>query len=486
MKMKMWVWFLVFLTLTSTLCASVSISDLVVKICVTKREYNYQLPWAPPILSKSLGSGFVIAESRILTNAHMVANASFIEVRSSDSKRKYEAFVKVVGHDCDLALLEVGDSQFFQGKGYLTIDECIVGQEEKVQVYGFPIGGQGLSVTSGVVSRIEMDRYMHSGAILLTSQIDAPTNPGNSGGPVIAGGKVVGIVHQGFTVGQNIGYMIPVPVIRHFLHEVEKGSYRGFPQFPLTTQVIQNFAMRRYFGLEGNAGGLLITHVPEGHFLHNIVQAGDILVGVDGHDIDSCGCIYYQSERLSLPFRYAIAMKYFGDLIELDVLRDGEPLHFSAQIDYCRRGQSLVKSAEYDKPPSYYILGGMVYQPLVGNFFDQGFSSPLVELLPYFFERVRDGRDEVVVLTHVLDDRVNSGYQRLKNEVIKSVNGCDIRNIREMIDVCSKCSSPYYEIITENNVAIVLDRDRVVERDPEILRRYSISSDRSDDLKNAR
>jgi len=485
---RVMVWFLIFFVITSTLSASASIGDAVVEIRVTKRGYSYQLPWAPPALSREGGSGFVIEGGRILTNAHVVADASFVEVYSADSNRGYEASVKLVGHDCDLALLEVGDTRFFHGKGYLTIHECMAAQEEEVQVYGFPMGGQGLAVTRGVISRIEMGHYAHSGSVLLTSQIDAPVNYGSSGGPVILEGRVVGVVYGGSVCGQNIGYMIPVPVVRHFLQEAEMGGYLGFPQFPLTTQVIHNSAMRQYLGLKDNTGGLLVTHVPEDHFLHDVVRAGDILVGVDGHDIDCSGYIYYQKEKLALPFRYAVIMKYFGDLIELDVLRKGEILHFTAQVDYRWRGQPLVKPFEYGKAPSYYILGGMVYQPLVGNFLDQDFSPSLVELLPYFLKgrRVRDGREEVVVLTHVLDDEINIGYQYLKNEVVKKVNGCNIRNIQEMVDVCSRCSAPYYEIVMESGFEVVLYRDSVAERDPKILQRYSIPSDRSDDLKRVR
>ena len=79
---------------------------------------------------------------------------------------------------------------------------------------GFPIGGERLSITEGVVSRIEMFSYAHSQRCLLGVQIDAAINDGNSGGPVLRGGQLAGIAFQALESGENIGYAIPVPVIR--------------------------------------------------------------------------------------------------------------------------------------------------------------------------------------------------------------------------------------------------------------------------------
>ena len=484
--MKLWVCGLFFFT--SSLFASTSINDSIVKIYSTAREYNYRTPWCSPTTERRSGSGFVIEGNLIITNAHVVADASFIEVQSATANEKYEAIVKVIGHDCDLAVLEVDDSSFFEGKKPLTISNHIASQEEEVQVYGFPMGGVGLSITKGIVSRIEMDYYAHSNAFLLVSQIDAPINPGNSGGPVIASGEVVGIVHQGFIMGQNIGYMIPVPIIQHFLKEMKAGQYCGFPELLLKTQVLRNPAMREYFGLHDDMGGLLLTYVPENYFLHDLLQPGDVLVGVDGHDIDRFGYVNYEESTLCLPFEYILIMKYFGDQIDLDVLREGKILHLSAHVEHSRRGNPLVKSIEYDKPPTYYILGGMVFQNLVGNIFGNVMEINgdlrFVDLLYYFLRgKVKDGRDEVVILKRVLGDMVNTGYQDLENEIIKEVNGHAIRNMRDLIHTFETRQDPYYIILTENNIEIILDREKVLECSAKILQRYFISSDRSDDLK---
>src|SRR5258708_8002778 len=85
-----------------------------------------------------------------------------------------------------------------------------------------------MRVPQGVVSRVDFRTYTHSVVDShLTIQIDAAINPGNSGGPVLQNGKVVGVAFQGFSgdVAQNVGYMIPTPVIRPFLKDIEDGHY---------------------------------------------------------------------------------------------------------------------------------------------------------------------------------------------------------------------------------------------------------------------
>lgn len=105
------------------------------------------------------------------------------KVKKRQSEKKYVASVIAVGHECDLAMLTVEDATFWEGLEPLkfgNIPELL----EDVSVIGFPVGGDSLSITSGVVSRIEMQEYAQASAELLALQIDAAINPGNSGGPV--------------------------------------------------------------------------------------------------------------------------------------------------------------------------------------------------------------------------------------------------------------------------------------------------------------
>src|SRR5208283_3497582 len=99
----------------------------------------------------------------------------FVQVRRGDKADRVRARVLSVAHDADLAILTVDAPAFFAGATPMILGELPLAQVE-VTVMGYPMGGDTLSVTRGIVSRIEHQRYAHSGVPLLAIQIDAPIN----------------------------------------------------------------------------------------------------------------------------------------------------------------------------------------------------------------------------------------------------------------------------------------------------------------------
>jgi S1-C subfamily serine protease len=246
------------------LSAQTAVSDIyrsVLRIEVATQIPDYETPWNSGRFSGGIGTGFIIGKNRILTNAHVVSNARRLLITVHGSPVKYPARVEHIAHDCDLALLSVEDFKDFEDFPTFEFGD-VPALESQVRVIGYPIGGERLSVTRGVVSRIDFQPYSHSRADShLAVQIDAAINPGNSGGPVIQDDKVVGVAFQGLRQADNTGYIIPTPVVRRFLKDVEDGKYDqyvdlGFSEFPL-----HNPAMRKALGLEDDGKGVLVTNV---------------------------------------------------------------------------------------------------------------------------------------------------------------------------------------------------------------------------------
>ena len=141
-------------------------SELVVKVYSVHNAVNPHLPWTSKAQEESTGSGFSIKHDGvlcILTNAHVVADATYVEVRKAGDSRKYVALRRKISHECDLATLTVDDGSFWRETAPLAFGAVPCLQDE-VSVVGYPEGGEGVSVTVGVVSRIEIQRYAHSGA----------------------------------------------------------------------------------------------------------------------------------------------------------------------------------------------------------------------------------------------------------------------------------------------------------------------------------
>ncbi|HXX42979.1 MAG TPA: serine protease, partial [Chthoniobacterales bacterium] len=239
------------------------IQKSLVRITVTEVEPDYRAPWNAGALQRGVGAGFVIDGNRIMTNAHVVSNSRYITVERDGDPNKYPARVLFVAHDCDLALVTVDAPNFYKNMVALKLGG-IPELESTVSAYGYPIGGERMSVTTGIVSRIDFQLYTHSSIDShLAIQISAQINPGNSGGPVMQNSKVVGVAFQGYSgdVAQGVAYMVPTPVIRRFLKDIEDGHYDKYVDLGLTYFKLQNPAQRKFLGLKEDDRGVLVSTV---------------------------------------------------------------------------------------------------------------------------------------------------------------------------------------------------------------------------------
>ncbi|HPN12924.1 MAG TPA: S1C family serine protease [Spirochaetota bacterium] len=158
---------------------------------------------------------------------------------------------------------------------------ALPGIRDKVGVYEFPAGGDELSITEGVMSRIEHVRYAHSSIRLMSCQIDAAINSGNSGGPVIKDGSIVGVAFQAIETGQIIGYIIATHVIDHFLRDIRDGRYDGFPDLELVLRNMENPDLRKYYHMGRNKTGVLVNRIEYLSPALGVLAEGDIILHSD-------------------------------------------------------------------------------------------------------------------------------------------------------------------------------------------------------------
>ena len=467
-----------------TPAAPAAIKDAVVKIYTVSKSWDYDEPWQMSGQDSWRGSGCIVGVGRILTNAHVVGNQTFIQVRKAGDPKKYTAQLEKVAHECDLALLRVDDDSFFSGVTPVEIGELAQLRDE-VAVYGFPMGGDKLCITEGVVSRVEHSLYYHSHARLLTCQIDAAINPGSSGGPVIKDGKVVGVAFQGLCA-DNIGYMVPPPVIRHFLEDIADGSYDGIPGTGISCQDMENPNLRSQFGMAENQTGVLVNRVYPDSPATGIVRPGDVILSVGGTAVANDGTIEFRKgERTS--FEYLIQHKHINDRVRGKVLRDGSIVTAEFTLTKPVNFERLVPHEQYDVAPTYYILGGLVFQPLTRNYLETWgrtwYEDAPSNLLSYYrYGQPTEERREIVLLIKVLADEINVGYHELRNRVITSVNGKKISSMKDLFSAFKDHEGSYHVIVDEQGHRIVLERSKVAEYGPGILQKYKIAADRSEDL----
>ncbi len=453
------------------------IKSSIVKIFTVANESDLYEPWASHI-NKFSGSGCIIDGQRILTNAHVVSDSTFIEVLKNGGVKRYEADVLSINHEADLALITIKDKSFFEGTKSLEFGELPELQKE-VTVYGFPSGGETLSITKGVISRIEHNNYVHSNKLLLSIQIDAAINGGNSGGPAISDDKVVGLVMQSRPYAENMGYIIPPSVINHYLEDMKDGRCDGYPFLGIKMQSLDSPVMKRMYGIEGQKYGILINKTIPNSPVDKILKTGDILTAIDGYKIFSNQKVEFRDKEYT-NFRYALNKHQMGDSVELTILRNSKEKKVSIKLDKKPNELSLVKERKHESRPTYFIYGGFVFMPATES--ENGYYSQL--LSKYDSEYPNEKREELVLLTRVLSSSLTKGYDDKTIDVVETVNGKSFKNFKEFVHIIEHSKEKFIVLEDKDHFQMVLDRKEVLAKQQRILEKYYIKSAKSDDLLN--
>lgn len=465
------------------------IQNSIVKIYATQNLPNYVTPWQRQGIRTVIGSGVIIDSHRILTNAHVVSDQTLLEVQRQGYGNTYTADVEYVCHSCDLAILKVEDTSFFKNTKALQLDG-LPALQSRVNVYGFPTGGETISITEGIVSRIEVDYYVHSSDRYLLVQVDAAINPGNSGGPVISNGKIVGIAMQSLENAENIGYIVPTPIIQHFLDDIKDGHFDGFPELDLYVQQLENTDLRRSLSLPDDVGGLLITGVSESGPVSKLLQPGDVLYEINGYPIDRDGQITLK-EGIRVESSHMEYLKQVGEKLNVKILRDKHKL--SLDIPLTAR-KMRINHQRYDRTPTYYVFAGLVFQPLTSDYLKTAHSAQysLLSYIPEYTmqgyrklipERIKSDRKQVVILTTVLPDAINRGYKDMESSVIYAVNSVPVKDMKHLIELIESAKGPFLTLTTDYGNLITVDLAKARKKNAHILQNYQISTDRSPDLR---
>lgn len=457
------------------------IRDSAVKIHNTARSPDFMRPWTKATPKKSTGSGAIIDGNRIITNAHVVLYAHQLFVQFNDSTDRHAAKVKAIAPGMDLAVVELEDPSLLEGRPTLELRPGIPDFKSTVNVYGFPMGGDDLAVTEGIISRIEYAGYFQAGEGLRI-QVDAPLNPGNSGGPAIVDGKVVGLVFSKISQADNIGYLIPTDEIELFLNDVADEAYDGKPNIFDTLQTTENDSLRARLGMKSDVRGIMVKkpYRDENYPL----KKWDVITHIGPHQIDNKGHVKVR-EDLRLLFKHFIPEFAKDGKIELTVLRDGESKSVGVPVQ--SRRDELIPSLEA-KYPRHFIYGPMVFtvatRELIRSFGSKGpgFLSAMDSPLIGRSSDKPDFEEEELVVFRMLPHRVTKGYGNLPFGVIDKINETKVKNLKHLVELLRDCEDEYitYEV-AGNYETVVFRTSDMEDTTEEVLSdegiRYQFSKD---------
>ena len=413
------------------------IRDLVVKIHAVQQAPDLLRPWARNSPQQIKGSGVVIDGRRILTNAHVVRYASQIYVQPNQSASHIPARIEAITAGMDLAILKLDDESFFDNRGALPFAQELPRVKDSINVYGYPTGGTELSVTQGIVSRIEYTDYYYQ-ATGLRIQVDAALNFGNSGGPAVSDGKLVGLVFSLIQNAQNIGYLIPVEEIQHFLSDIKDGVYNGKPQTHDLIQTIENDALRQRLGLPKGINGVMVAQ-PYRDNPDYPLKEWDVITKIGDTPIDADGKVSIRYD-LRLSASYLVQKYAKNGLLPLTVFRNGDLMSVNLPVGSQRE---LVIPYLLDANPRYFIFGPFVFSQTTQDYLERlgnqrpgSFGRRPSPLITRRQDRPAFENEELVVVASPLfPHRITKGYDDPNRSVISEINGVPVRNLRHLVEL---------------------------------------------------
>jgi S1-C subfamily serine protease len=436
---------------TDPVPAPSQVENSVVKIYATMRAPDTFRPWTKQAPGDATGSGVVIEGNRILTNAHVVLYASQVQVQANQSGEKISATVEAIAPGIDLAVLKLDDEALFATHRPLPFAAATPEVKDIVMAYGFPTGGTELSITKGIVSRIEFSGYGYNTSGLRI-QIDAAINPGNSGGPAVVGDKMIGLTFSHLGGAENIGYIIPSEEIQLFLRDIADGTYDGKPALFDEFQTLENTALRTFLKLPPATRGLAV-HKPADDTPAYPLHEWDVITRIGDTPIDEDGMIRI-GPNLRVYFAYEAQHIVRNGKIPLAVVRDGKELAIELPVTANR--PQLIPDLRGDYP-SYFIFGPIVFSKatmpfvygIVGNKAQVGFAlgytaNPL--LLRIGDQPAFPGEELVVVCSPFFPHKLVKGYDNPIANVVKTVNGVAVKNLAHLVSVLRDSRDEFIEI----------------------------------------
>jgi len=472
--------------ITSATDASEKIWDSVVKIFCSVTWPWLVRPWSTCSATQSYSTGFFIHGRKILCNAHGVTWATTIRVRKRGSSKKYDAKVLTISHECDLAVLEVDNESFWKNTEPLEFASDLVRLLTEVVVIGYPMGGQSMSLTKGVVSRIGVQSYPHGYASLPYVQTDAAINPGNSGGPAVQNGKVVGVAFCSYTKANNIGYLIPIQVVMYFLQDVysDAKEFRGFGALSCSFTMCENPSLREYFHIPTEKTGVVIRKVPKLSSAYNLLKVDDVLLKIGDHVIGNDGNItldFLKMPKQQVSMNWVVALTSPKSKLKLHIMRDGKEINLTVPTSKMDNYNRYFPWYQYNELPTYYVWAGLTFIH---------YTNQIKSLFPkrnIKKEANPESNDHhVVICPTILDHPVNQSYEKGLFRVTL-VNGIEVHSVRDVMDVIESTKPDEYVRLEERKkdeggVLIIIKKSSGDAAQKEIKKRYKIMSMKSADL----
>lgn len=456
----------------------------IIRVNVSRQNYKTHNPWEKSSPSNHTAIGVIITGGKVLLTASLLSNHRYVELEKIDTGLKSRAEVQVIDYEANLALLQPAEPDFIKNMPPMPLVDR-VRKGDRLTVLQVKANGD-IAPADGLITAVELGRYaLNNQFLIYRLNGSLQYGLGNFTLPVVKNGQLAGLVMRNSANQQTID-VVAAPVIRHFLEDARDCEYQGFPRIGVKYTSTADPQLRRYIGAPPQSGGIYVESlVKDGPADQAGLQAGDLILEIDGYKIDSRG-------NFEHPFFGKVALAHLvrcefhaGDSVPVTLFRKGNKVITTRVTSAHRPAESyLVPPYVIDKPLRYYVLGGLVLQelsaPYLRAYGKAWRSSAPVHLVHYYLNQDRidkQARSKIVFLSRVLPTSYTLGYEELSNLVVARINHQRIGRLEDIPRALQTPINGFHKIEFEQHPRVIyLDPDEIPLINTQMQKRYRLQA----------
>jgi hypothetical protein len=451
--------------------------NAVIHIEIAGMEYSYVQPWARAE-HKVEKTGVAIADHVIITTAEGLNDQTFIRLKKQGGGLYSAGRVLWIDYQSNLAALTTDEAGFWNGIQPAALADPVPATGP-VRILRW--NDDRLENRPGDIERMTVDNSALSFVSVPALKVDSTISGAGSGEAVTEGNRLLGLAS-----GQESDVVTAVPssFIQFHVNAQKQGHFAGLGYFDFTWEQVQNPLSLQYLKLPGAARGVIVKDTGLKPGVTSLIKTRDIILQIDGFDIDTEGNYVDPQYGKMMLENLSSRGKWAGQTCQIKLWRDGAEQTITYTLPRAEYSDELVPEQVFDHPPEYVVTGGMVFVRLTDAFL-RSWGTTWRQRAPFrlgFYEtgKVKPDRMQRVVLSQVLPDKINLGYEMLHDEVIDEVNG---KKISQISDLSEALKSPVdgfnvFKFAPGEPVEMaVLDATEVNQTDAEIMTKFHIPAD---------
>jgi len=455
--------------------------DKIVALRVTRQLFNEDRPWAKQNPDVREGTAVVISSALLLTAASMIQNATYIQVQKHGRADWIPARLVHQDSAINLALLSVDQPGFFDD---LTPADIAKSAATEGVVHSVRWKDRQFELSNSRPGRIEVIESPYGSVHHAILRLSTDFSAGGWAEPVFAADKLIGIT---VTQEGQTATVVPAEILKAYVDSSARAGdgYRGFASIGgLRWQTNTDRALSAYLGLEGEPRGVFIRQVPWGSTGCSSLRPRDILLELDGHEIDASGN-YNHPVYGQLRFEHIVVEGHApGDVVMARVFRDRQFIDLEIELRSYPSSARLIPWRRAESDPPYLVAGGFVFRELDGRYLNTwgtDWRAKAPNQLRYFFDLLGSAqspeRRRIIVVSQVLPAAYNIGYHGVADLPVKSINGFEVDSIADAEQAFEQSPDDLHRIAFYPNSTVrevVLDRETFEEATQAILSAYDV------------